>query len=72
MPTLETVVDGVTGIHFSEQTSESLVKAIVQFDSMRGSFRVGDLVNHAKRFDKACFKRNFLEFVEATKPAERN
>ncbi len=69
---LETVINGVTGIHFSEQTSESLVKAIIQFDSMRGSFRVDDLVNHAKRFDKACFKRNFLEFVEATKPAERN
>ena len=68
---LETVLDGVTGIHFSEQTVESLVEAIIHFEHVHDSFPVDDLVSHAKRFDKACFKGKFVEFVEATNPEIR-
>src|SRR5688572_25904257 len=61
---LETVVDEVTGIHFSEQTVDSLIEAILRFDHIKDSFRAQDLVNQAGRFDKKCFLRQFVEFVE--------
>ncbi|MCI0608828.1 MAG: glycosyltransferase, partial [Anaerolineae bacterium] len=69
---LETIVDSVTGIHFPEQTVESLVEAIIQFDRVWDSFRADDLVNHAKHFDKKCFMKQFLEFVEPANPVERD
>lgn len=68
---LETVLNGVTGIHFSEQTVESLAEAILRFERARNSFLTDDLVNHAKGFDKACFKRKFVEFLEVTDPKIR-
>ena len=68
---LETVIDGVTGIHFSEQAVDGLIEAILRFDRIRDSFHAEDLVNHAKCFDKASFKRKFIEFVESPKAAER-
>ena len=64
---LETVVDDVTGILFPEQSTESLVKAILQFERRYNSFYVDDLVQKAKRFDKDCFKSQFVEFVEPEK-----
>lgn len=69
---LETVLDGVTGIHFSKQTLESLVDALVRFESAHDTFFADDLVHHAKQFDKACFKRKFAEFVEAKNPEIRS
>ena len=65
---LETVLDGITGIHFSEQTLESLCEAILQFERIHTSFFVDDLMCHAKQFDKTCFKKKFVEFVEALNP----
>lgn len=67
---LETVIDGVSGLFFSEQTQESLVAAIMQFERRHGSFCVDDLVQQAKRFDKDCFKREFVEFVQSAAPGK--
>lgn len=64
---LETVIDGVTGIHFPEQTPESVIEGIIQFEKVYDSFRIDDLVNNAKRFDKQCFMKQFHEFVEQAK-----
>ena len=61
---LETVIDGVTGIFFPEQTTESLVEAIVQFERRHTSFCTEDLVKQARLFDEDCFKRQFVEFVQ--------
>ena len=69
---LETVVDEVTGIHFSEQTVDGLIEAILRFDRIRDSFHAENLVTHAKCFDKESFKRNFFAFVESPKPTERD
>ena len=69
---LETVVDEVTGIHFSEQTVDDLIEAILRFDRIRDSFQAENLVTHAKCFDKESFKRNFFAFVESPKPTERD
>ncbi|HET9906864.1 MAG TPA: glycosyltransferase [Anaerolineales bacterium] len=63
---LETVLDGTTGVLFSEQTKESLIEAILQFERIHSSFCVDDLVQQAKRFDKTRFIDRFVEFVEPT------
>ena len=63
---LETVLDGTTGVLFSEQTKESLIEAILQFERKRSSFCVDDLVQQAKRFDKKHFIKRFVEFVAPT------
>ena len=64
---LETVLEGKTGVLFSEQTTESLVEAIMQFERIHNSFCVDDLVQQAKRFDKKCFIKRFVEFAEPLK-----
>ena len=64
---LETVVENRTGVLFSEQSTESVVEAIMQFERMHNSFCVDDLVQQAKRFDKNCFIRQFVELVEPEK-----
>ena len=69
---LETVLAGVTGIHFSEQTLESLIAVIIEFERARDTFFADELVRHAKQFDKACFKKKFVEFVDVTNPEIRS
>ena len=58
---LETVVDGVTGVTFPEQTAESLLAALDVFDCL--SFDPYVLVQHARQFDAARFKSNVREIV---------
>jgi len=61
---LETVVDGVTGLFFPEQTAASLVEAIKRFEDISYCFRRDDLLDNAQRFSKERFQRSFREFVE--------
>jgi glycosyltransferase involved in cell wall biosynthesis len=61
---LETVIDGTTGIFFSEQSVESLIDALQRFERMHSDFQISQLVENAKRFDKECFKMKFREFVQ--------
>lgn len=64
---LETVLDGTTGVLFSEQTTESLIEAILQFECTYSFFCIDDLVQQAKLFDKKCFIKRFVKFVEPMK-----
>lgn len=52
---LDTVIDGVTGIFFEQQTKEDLKKAIAKFDTIAIDRRY--LITNAKRFSKDRFKR---------------
>jgi glycosyltransferase involved in cell wall biosynthesis len=61
---LETVIDGVTGLFFPEQTAASLIDAIERFENLTHRFRSDDLVANAQRFSKARFTESFQEFVE--------
>jgi len=61
---LETVIDGETGIHFSEQSVESLIEAVNRFDGNSHFFKPEILVNNSKRFSKDGFIKDFLAFVE--------
>jgi glycosyltransferase involved in cell wall biosynthesis len=58
---LDTMVDGVTGIFFSKQEVDSLVSAVAQFK--RAGFSRSRLVESAKRFSKARFKKEFKKIV---------
>jgi glycosyltransferase involved in cell wall biosynthesis len=60
---LETVIDGVTGLFFSKQSSGSLIEAVTRFESIAPCFRNQDLVENAQRFSKARFTKAFQEFV---------
>jgi len=59
--TKETVIDGVTGIHFEEQTVESLSKAIKKFEN--NTFNPKKIREHSLQFSKERFEKEIEEFV---------
>jgi glycosyltransferase involved in cell wall biosynthesis len=58
----ETVIDGMTGIFFEEQTIESLSNAIQQFQHT--TFVPEKIRQHALQFDTARFKREMMFFIQ--------
>jgi glycosyltransferase involved in cell wall biosynthesis len=67
---LETVIDGQSGIFFGEQTTDSLVAAILRFE--RQSFDPVRVRDSVARFDVEPFTRHVRNFVLAAgdRPAE--
>jgi glycosyltransferase involved in cell wall biosynthesis len=61
--TLESVVEGKTGLFFEEQTVESIMNAVMQFDSGEFEFDVEEIVKHADGFSTKRFKKEFLDFI---------
>ncbi|MDY0384159.1 glycosyltransferase, partial [Trichlorobacter sp.] len=62
---LETVVEGVTGLFFDQQTPEALNDAVAAFESMHEIFDAHAIRNHALSFDKEAFKRKFMDYVDS-------
>jgi glycosyltransferase involved in cell wall biosynthesis len=60
---LTSVVDGVTGVFFKEQTVDSLAEVLASFDERQ--FDSTAIRNHALEFDISRFRRRILQFVEA-------
>ncbi len=60
---VETVVDGVTGFHFSEQTAESICEAVTRFENNIELFQPKVIRAHACKFSEARFKQEFSDFV---------
>lgn len=60
---LETVIDGKTGLFFKEQTADSLKEAIESFSQAADSFDSAVIRRHAEKFDKEEFKGKFKRFV---------
>lgn len=60
---LASIVDGVTGVFFREQTVESLTKVLASFDEHK--FNPHVIRNHALEFDTSRFNRRILQFIEA-------
>ncbi|MFK5953152.1 MAG: glycosyltransferase [Desulfobacterium sp.] len=52
---LDSVIDGVTGIFFDEQTPRSLNNAINKFEGLENNFSSSQIIEHAKKFDKTRF-----------------
>ncbi|TCW00206.1 glycosyltransferase family 4 protein [Biostraticola tofi] len=59
---LETIVDGRTGIFFSEQSCESLIDAISRFEN-NSSINPQDCRANAMRFSEERFRAEITEFV---------
>ncbi len=59
---LDTVVEGVTGAFFHEQTPEALARVVEEFDDT--CYDPLAIRRNAERFDKEVFKRRFRRFVE--------
>ena len=58
---LETVVDGMTGVFFRQQTADALAETVRSFDAR--AFRPETLREHAQRFDVSAFEQWLLAFV---------
>ena len=58
----ETVLDGKTGILFTEQTVDSLAKALRAFDRVR--WNSSKIRTHALKFSKRAFQREFKRAVK--------
>lgn len=61
---METVVDGVTGVFFNEQTAGSLAEAIKNFDVAK--FNPEAIRRHAENFSVARFKDKIAEYIESS------
>lgn len=59
---LETVIDGVTGVFFPEQTAESLMEAIDRFEQHTWSPSIIRL--HAEGYGTAAFRERFVSFLK--------
>src|SRR6266849_6117666 len=60
---LATIVDGITGIFFREQTVESLTTVLASFNER--AFNSSVICNHALEFDTPRFRRRILQFIDA-------
>ncbi len=58
---METVIDGVTGSFFEEQTWEDLAEAVIRFDASK--FDPMTIRAHAETFDTAVFKKRLAEYA---------
>ncbi len=59
----ETIVAGQTGVFFKEQTTDSLVKAIREFEALGGGFSPERCRLNAERFSVARFRHRFGALV---------
>lgn len=57
----ETVVEGETGVFFDEQTADSLILAIEEFESLE--WHRPDLRRHAEKFGSDVFASRIREFI---------
>nr|WP_281422878.1 glycosyltransferase [Sphingomonas yunnanensis] len=62
---LETVVPGLSGRHFAEQSVASLVAAMTAFEAEEASFDPAAIRAHAEKFSREHFLDRFATFVEA-------
>jgi glycosyltransferase involved in cell wall biosynthesis len=61
----ETVIDGITGLHFHEQSPEAICDAVERFERLTQGFDPTSLRAHAEQFSTAAFRRTFRQFVES-------
>jgi len=59
---LDTMIDGKTGVFFKDQTIKSLKAAIKKFEKMK--FAPDFIRKHAEKFDVEHFKKKIREYVE--------
>ncbi|MGG6292913.1 glycosyltransferase family 4 protein [Leptolyngbya sp. AN02str] len=60
----ETVISGKTGILFNEQTVDSMVSAIQQFEDGQFTFQLEDLRQQAERFSPDRFRQELSQLID--------
>jgi len=60
----ETVIDGVTGLHFHEQTTKAIIDAIARFEATDGLFDPLKIRTHAETFSINVFREKFSRYVD--------
>jgi glycosyltransferase involved in cell wall biosynthesis len=61
--TAESVINGKTGIHISEQDSGSIINAIKEFEKRIDYFDIQFIRKHAEKFSRTIFEENIKQFV---------
>jgi glycosyltransferase involved in cell wall biosynthesis len=65
----ETVIEGLNGLLFKSQTTDSLIEALEQFES-RG-WEPAEIRRHALQYDIHVFQERLLDFLSRVSPAVR-
>lgn len=59
---IDTVLDSKTGIFFTPQTVDRLVKAVKKLDKIE--FDQSDIIKNVNRFSKEIFRENFRKYID--------
>lgn len=60
---LDTVIDGVTGVHFGQQTVESIVAAVNKFESTTDLASAKAISEHAQKFGSQRFEQELKNYI---------
>jgi glycosyltransferase involved in cell wall biosynthesis len=63
---LETILEGITGLFFEQQTPEALIHIIEYYEAIQQHFIPERIIQHAQTFDKKIFKVKIKQFIEET------
>jgi len=59
----ETIKNNINGILFNEQSVESIMQAINDFEKTENSFNSNTLSDYAKQFDRKIFEEKLNKFI---------
>jgi glycosyltransferase involved in cell wall biosynthesis len=59
----ETVVDGISGTFFFEQSTDAIVQAVQEFEKVTANFQRPLIIKNAERFSSALFRSRFSNYV---------
>ena len=59
---LDTVIPGKTGVFFTEQNAEAIMRAVESFDHT--ALDPATICQHARQYDVSVFRQKMLAFIE--------
>ena len=62
--TAETIIDSKVGVHFNEQSVDSLKDAVKRFENAQNNFDAEKLSEYAKQFDRSVFEMKIKNYVD--------
>jgi len=65
--TAESVIDGVTGVHFYKQTVEAINDAVEKFEKIYKNFNLELIRKHSYKFSKSRFEEEFKTYINRLK-----
>ncbi len=68
----ETVIDGVTGLHFWSQSVEAICDVVDRFESIAADFDAPTIRKHAEKFSIERFRAEFKECIDGLWQAHKN